>query len=234
MTDTKAARHHRRTRHGAWLPRSEPALSAFRGALSRHAGGRTSKVLSPPVQELQDLVLGTPILRMHLTEAIGQALALERTHPEVTLGYATIPELMLLIDSVMTMSLPFSTSELVACPINALLDWPMCMPAGFAFFQFPDVNDKIKLVLEHWSAFLGSGDSRQFLNGTSPTGWFCKEAAAYVDMSLFESQPGKPHHGFASWNDFFIRRFKPGARPIASRHDPAIIASACEAKPFHL
>ena len=30
-------------------------------------------MLCPPVQELQDLVLNTPILRMHLTEAIEQA-----------------------------------------------------------------------------------------------------------------------------------------------------------------
>jgi phosphatidylserine decarboxylase len=53
-------------------------------------------------------------------------------------------------------------------------------------------------------------------------------------MSLFECDPGKPHHGFASWNDFFIRRFKPGVRPIAGPHDPSIIASACEAAPFKL
>jgi phosphatidylserine decarboxylase len=234
MTDTKAVRPHRRSRRGGWLPHSEQTLSHFRATLARHSSSRTSKVLSPPVQELQDLVMGTPILRMHLTEAIEQALALEQTLPEVQLGYSTIPELMLLIDSVMTMSLPFSTSEMVACPINALLDWPMCVPSGFPFFQFPEVNEKFKLILDHWSAFLGSHDSRRYLNSKSPDGWFSTEAAEYVDMSLFECHPGKPHFGFASWNDFFIRKLKPGARPIAAPDDPAIIASACEAKPFHL
>ena len=234
MVEGKNVRPHRRPRHGSWLPQSEHTLSHFRATLADHASNRTSKVLCPPVQELQDLVLNTPILRMHLTEAIKEARALEQTHPEVKLGYSTIPELMLLIDSVMTMSLPFSTSELVACPINALLDWPMCVPAGFPLFQFPEVNDKIKLVLHHWSAFLGSHDSRRYLNATSPTGWFSREAASYVDMSLFECDPSKAHYGFTSWNDFFIRRFKPGVRPIAAPRDPAIIASACESKPFHL
>jgi phosphatidylserine decarboxylase len=234
MIDTYAARPHRRSRRGGWLPHGEHALSHFRATLADHSRQRSCKVLSPPVQELCDLVMNTPILRMHLTEAIEQAIALEQTHPEVKLGYSTIAQLMLLIDSVMTMSLPFSTSELVACPINALLDWPMCVPAGFPLFQFPEINEKIKLVLCHWSAFLGSSDSRKYLNSVSPTGWFSKEAASFVDMSLFECSPGNPHHGFASWNDFFIRRFKPGVRPIAAPRDPAIIASACEAKPFHL
>lgn len=234
MPDTRSARPRRRPHHGEWLPHSEHALSNFRATLARHSRKRPGNVLSPPVQELQELLLNTPILRMHLTEAIEQAIAMAQAHPEIELGYSTIPELMLLIDSVMTMSLPFSTSELVACPINALLDWPMCMPSGFPLFQFPEVNARIKVILDHWSAFLGSGDSRGYLNSTSPTGWFSKEAAKQVDMSLFACDPGKPHHGFASWNDFFIRRFKPGARPVAAPHDPSIIASACEATPFQL
>jgi len=96
------------------------------------------------------------------------------------------------------------------------------------------VDEKIKLILDHWSGFLGRSDSRKFLNSKSPTGWFSKDAADYVDMSLFECDPGKPHYGFASWHDFFIRRFKAGVRRIAAPHDPSIIASACEAKPYHL
>jgi|GEM_PF-6896306 len=134
MIHTKTARSHRRSRHGGWLPHSENALSQFRATLAHHSSSRTSKVLSPPIQELQSLLMGTPVLRMHLTDAIEQALTLAQSHPEVGLGYSTILELMLVLDSVMTMSLPFSTSELVACPINALLDWPMCVPAGFPIF----------------------------------------------------------------------------------------------------
>ena len=234
MSDSKITQPNERLRRGGWLPANHRSLSAFRTALADHARARPNKMLSPPVQELQDLVTNTPLLRMHLTHAIEQALALEATHPEVKLGYSTISELMLLIDSTMTLSLPFNTTELVGCPINALLDWPMCVPAGFAFFQFPEVNEKIKVILDHWSAFLGSGDSRGYLTTTSPDGWFSKEAAEHVDMSLFQCDPEKPYYGFGSWNDFFIRKFRLGVRPVAGPNDPSIIASACEATPYNL
>ena len=31
----------------------------------------------------------------------------------------------------------------------------------------------------------------------------------------FSTSPREKHWGFTSWNDYFTRRFKPGARPIA-------------------
>jgi phosphatidylserine decarboxylase len=232
MTDT--VQPNNRVRHGGWLPSDERALSAFRTSLADHTAKRRVRVLSPAVQELQDLVEDTPVLRMHLTEAIQRALQLERTHPEIQLGYKTIPELMLMIDSVMTLSLPFSTSALVGCPINALLDWPMCMGPGFAFFQFPEVNARLRMVLNQWSRFLSGPDSVGYLNTESPDGWFSKEAGAYVDMSLFQCDPSRPAYGYTSWNDFFTRLFKPGVRPIAGASDPHIVASACESTPYKL
>jgi Phosphatidylserine decarboxylase len=44
--------------------------------------------------------------------------------------------------------------------------------------------------------------------------------------------PKAPFYGFQSWNDFFIRRFKPGTRPIAEPHNHKAIVSACESTPF--
>jgi phosphatidylserine decarboxylase len=37
---------------------------------------------------------------------------------------------------------------------------------------------------------------------------------------------------FKSWNDFFIRRFKPDRRPVAAPDDPRVIVSPCEATPY--
>ncbi|HSV29101.1 MAG TPA: phosphatidylserine decarboxylase, partial [Candidatus Omnitrophota bacterium] len=68
----------------------------------------------------------------------------------------------------------------------------------------------------------------------SPTGWFSPEAARHIDMAEFECDPSALHFGFASWNDFFIRRFKPGARPVAAPGDPAVVVSACEAFPYNI
>jgi len=234
MANTRTVYPARRSRHGRWLPANERALSDFRTSLANHAAKRTSEVLSPPVCELTALIETTSILRMHLTQAIRRALMLERSRKDIKLGYSTISELMVLIDSVMTMSLPFSTSAMVGCPINALLDWPMCMPEGFAFFQFAEVNEKFKKILRHWGRFLSGPNSREYLNTRSPDGWFSAEASESIDMSLFECDPTAQFHGFSSWNDFFTRRFKPGARPVAGTGDPRIVVSACESTPYQI
>jgi len=44
--------------------------------------------------------------------------------------------------------------------------------------------------------------------------------------------PKAPFYGFQSWNHFFIRRFKPGARPVAEPNKHKVIVNVCEAVPF--
>ena len=42
----------------------------------------------------------------------------------------------------------------------------------------------------------------------------------------------RPHYGFTSWNDFFTRKFKKGARPIygqGNKLEKNIIVNSCEA-----
>lgn len=63
---------------------------------------------------------------------------------------------------------------------------------------------------------LGGGESRR----------------AFVDGYLCEL--ALPHYGFNSWDAFFMGRFRPGVRPIASPHDHAVLTHACEAAPFGL
>jgi phosphatidylserine decarboxylase len=53
-----------------------------------------------------------------------------------------------------------------------------------------------------------------------------------VGIEQFEHDPQDEHWGFASWNDFFTRRFKDGARPVASPDDDKVIVSACESMPY--
>jgi phosphatidylserine decarboxylase len=216
-------------RHGGWLPTDERALEAFRTGLADHAASRKKSALTVPVQALYDAIEGDPLLRMHLTQAIDEALT-----AGYELGYTDIVGLMAMIDALMTYSPPFSTTALVGCPINALLDWPMCMPAGFSFFQFPLVNARIKAVLDHWGKFLSGPDSCTYLNAANPTGWFSPDASVDVNMSMFVYDPDAKNGGYTSWNDFFTRLFKPGQRPVASPDDPAIVVSACEATPYQL
>ena len=220
----------RASRRGRWLPINEEILIKFRTDLSEQVKKQGIDIqLLPPVQDLALLVNTDPILRMYFTQAINQALA-----AGYTLGYTTIDELMLLINGLMTYAPPFDTSELVGCPLNALLDWPMCMPAGFALFRSPQLNEKLKAVLDYWCTFLSGSDSRNFLNTTAPTGWFCPEAINYTSMEDFQYDDTKPYWGFASWNDFFTREFKQGMRPVADPNNNKVIVSACEATPYNI
>lgn len=49
---------------------------------------------------------------------------------------------------------------------------------------------------------------------------------------VFVCDPTKKNHGYKSWDDFFTRKLRENARPIASPEDDNIIANACESKPF--
>ena len=80
-------------------------------------------------------------------------------------------------------------------------------------------------------SFLSSGDSLYVLND-SPSGWRCAEARRTVGIEQYEHDPKDEHWGFASWNDFFTRRFKDGERPVASPDDDKVIVSACESTPY--
>jgi phosphatidylserine decarboxylase len=219
----------RASRRGHWLPVREETLVAFRHKFAQEARKRAPGApLTPPVQDLATLVNTDPVLRMYFTQAIEQAIAAGHD-----LGYRTIDELMALIDVIMTYAPPFDTTELVGCPLNALLDWPMCMPAGFPLFRSPALNAKLKAVLQYWCDFLSGPDSRYYLI-PEPPGWFSPDALTYLRMSEFVCDPTKPYYDFKSWNDFFTRKFKAGARPVDGPTDNTVVVSACEATPYNI
>jgi phosphatidylserine decarboxylase len=139
---------------------------------------------------------------------------------------------MLLINGVMTMSPSFDTSALVGCPLNAILDWIMCAPAGFAAFRSPALNAQLNRVLQTWNKFLNSTKSCTYLNITPPKGWFCPESFKTIQLNNFQYDQSKPYWGFKSWNDFFIRKFKPGVRPVAEPNNSKVITSGCESVPY--
>ena len=213
-------------RLGGWFPADESMLEAFRLNLVEHV--RTANLqLHPEVEKLGNLIKNDPVLRMNFTMAIEQA-----TEAGHKLGYSNIDELMQLINGVMTMSPSFDTSALVGCPLNAILDWIMCAPAGFEAFRSPALNAQMKKVLNTWGAFLSSEASCKYLNTESPKGWFSPEAFETIKMNEFQYDKSKPHWGFTSWNDFFTRKFKPGERPVAEPENSKVITSACESTPY--
>jgi len=143
----------------------------------------------------------------------------------------SVEQMMGLINEVLTMAPEFGESSMVATPLAALLDWTMGTPAGFAAFRDRRVNAMVKKILSAWSQFLGSADSLYVLND-SPSGWMCAAARSAIGIEQYEHDTADEHWGFASWNDFFTRRFKDSERPVASPEDDKVIVSACESTPY--
>jgi phosphatidylserine decarboxylase len=220
----------KRRRLGGWLPRKEAELVAFRKDLAAKARGRTGQASRVGVvEELATLIGGDPVLRMDLTRAINDAIA-AGYEP----GYSTTEELIDIVDYLMTYAPRFSEASLIHCPLNAVLDWPMCMPSGYALFRDPALNAQLKRVLDVWCGFLSGPHSRTHLNTSSPEGWFSPEAQKQLGMSQFICDPNEPYWGFTSWNSFFTRQFRRGERPVAEPNNDKVIVSACEASPYNI
>ncbi|PXW26355.1 phosphatidylserine decarboxylase family protein [Paraburkholderia caballeronis] len=230
MSDRQQAPLKEKRRLGNWMPAQERTAAAFRRRIAAAAAAAHDARRAPlagVVRDLADLVHGDAVLRMNLTRAIDEARA-----AGYDLGYASIDELMRIVDYLMTYAPPFSASAPVATPLNVVLDWPMCMPSGYAVFRDPAFNAQLRRVLDYWCGFLSGPHSRAHLNGHAPDGWFCEEAREKMGLEEFVCDPSQPHWGFESWNAFFTRRFRPGARPVAGPDDHRVIVSACEASPY--
>lgn len=219
-----------RRRLGEWLPKDEDDIARFRDEFARYARERSRQAKrTGVVEDLAAFIYEDPVVRMDLSRAIAQA-----RDAGFRLGYANIEELLVLLDAMLTYAPPFSESSLIHCPVNALLDWPMVMPSGYALFRDPAFNAHLKQLLTVWSGFLSGPHSRTHLTTAAPDGWFSREADEKIGLSQFQCDPNKPYWGFASWNHFFTREFKPDARPVAQPDNEKVIVSACEATPYNI
>ena len=209
-------------RRAGWLPEDLDDLEAWLAGHRERVEARGEQVvLHPVLAEFQELMDTDPVVRMYINQMIAQvpkAKPYRKRHLE---GPA---QLLRLINGVLTLAPEFG-GAMVATPLGAILDWTMGTPAGFAAYRDPRVNAMLKKILNAWCEFLDSGDSLYALND-SPSGWKSAEAQRAVGIEQYEHDPQDEHWGFASWNDFFTRRFKEGQRPVASPDDDKVIVSA--------
>ena len=139
---------------------------------------------------------------------------------------------------------------LIGCPFNAILDWPMATASGYMFFLYPDVNLRLKAMLDEWENYLTSSASTSVL--CPPSGWLGTGLQPLLAMGNANGHIGlKPvthytfpqiykcpdptdtsTYGFQSWDHFFTRDFNDGMRPIDSPMDDSIIVHACESAPL--
>ncbi len=223
--------HHKQTsRLGHWLPSNRNGLNAWLANTIEQAEKRKTP-FHPVVQEFQDMIESDAVMFMYFTQMFEQQPGFSPPPQSGDIKLKNYRQMLKIIDHVLTLAPEFNTTDMVGCPINAILDFPMITPAGLAAFVSPKVNLMLKKVLAAWTEFLSSAASLYVLNET-PTGWLCPAALKAIHMDEFIHDSKAPFLGFKSWNDFFIRQFKPGARPIADPDDQKVIVSACESAPF--
>jgi phosphatidylserine decarboxylase len=215
-------------RHAGWLP-EQGELEEWLAGRSEGLDARADQPLHPAVAEFRDLIDTDPIVRMYLNQMISQ-IPQNRQYGKRHLR--SVPQLMRLINDVLSTAPEYGES-MVMTPLGAILDWTMGTPAGFAAYRDRRINAKLKKILNAWCEFLDSPTSLYVLND-SPTGWMSEAAARTIGIEQFQYDPADEHWGFRSWNDFFTRRFKHDARPVAAPDDDAVIVSACESTPYGL
>ncbi len=214
-------------RQAGWLPEQDDLEAWLEGHRERINKKGEQMELHPVIAEFQELIETDPIVRLYAHQMIEQVPSgkpYKKRHLE------SVDEMLRLINELMTMAPEFG-ENMVATPLTAILDWTMGTPAGFAAYRDRRINAMLKKILNAWCEFLSSSDSLYVLND-SPTGWKSAAAQRVVGMEQYEHDPDDEHWGFASWNDFFTRRFRAGERPVASPEDDTVIVSACESTPY--
>lgn len=189
------------------------------------------------------------------TEAKELVSARKRAH-SAYLAIDNIPILMRLLDYILTRSPEWEDIDvpdtLGGLPFNLVLMVFMETPSGLELFNQASVNEHLKRILEKWAVFLESPQSLYALNPGN--GWLSRSAIEkledvtnrpigasrkFVDIYECPDSANPFTLGFASWDAFFSRKFKPGVRPIPASevlqgHEGSAILNACESKPWQI
>jgi phosphatidylserine decarboxylase len=218
------------SRLGGWLPTDPGDLDRWLEKTIAEAERRAAP-LRPVVLEFQEMIEADPVIYMYFTQMFEEQPTMPAPVGSGDVKLKDYRQMLVVLNHVLTTAPTYDDTGMVGFPINAVLDFPMITPAGLAAFVAPKVNDMFRKVLAVWAQFLDGEESVYVLND-SPTGWLSPAARKALSLDEFETDPAAPHLGFRSWNDFFIRKFKPGRRPVGEPDNDKAIVSACESQPF--
>ena len=188
--------------------------------------------LHPPVLNLLEAIFTDPEICMFFHQMF------EQQADQTEEGGIRVPDwqtALLLINHITCEAPEFDADALIPVPINAVLNLPMATPAGFACFLNDKVNLLLKDILNYWGKFLTSIASCYILTNC-PGGWFTDAALAAMPdfISLYECDPTKAFWGYTSFDDFFVRKFRPNMRPVACPENDNVVVNACEAVPLRI
>jgi len=234
---------------GFWVPNRVWATTEYLVPLRRHVEAKkaagTLAPMQPAIVAFKDWVTTNSIYRMWVCSMIDQSNAfVQSLSPAVrekikdedgdVLWIKDFDSLFEILNEIITTSSSFNATAQVGTPMNGLLAVSMATEAGLALFHDATFNAQFKKVLDAWNAFLKSPaslDKLDIADPEKPGSWISKAAWAASVWDQMEYDATKPGYGFASWNDFFIRKFAPGARPFQG--DPATTVNiGCETTPW--
>lgn len=238
-------------RVGGWLPTDHRIQRQWFSDVISHVD-QNPQDYHPVIQEFKELIEGSTRLYM-LFNSMFEELPSKKPYTTDPAGHKQVRDyehMLQLLNHLIRVPPSWSEKEhgvgLVGLPVMALYDWPMATPAGFAVFLDAEVNAMLKKVLNVWGEYLQSPDSARCLN-SGPNGWFGETGsrdltqvaneASDSDLKfedLFICDPSATHYGFKSWDDFFVRRFREEARPVAAPENDDVIANCCESTPYKL
>ena len=229
-------------RTGGWMPwEAEKMKRVVDGIVQR--AREEKRELVKPMRALADLVYGNPAVYMLFSEMLTEV----PDYPPYDGNPAYRPEIhdvATLLDAINSqIHHPIAyddPSRSRFAPYISVLTWPMGTKAGFAAFLRDDVNACFRDILEYWGHFLRGPESVVTVT-TEEGGWISATAQRdplnpglgdFLDTYQVPDPTDPVHYGFASWDQFFTRRFLPGRRPVAAPGDPAVVVSATESMPF--
>ncbi|TWU74336.1 hypothetical protein ED733_006062 [Metarhizium rileyi] len=243
---------HRIHKPGAWLPADHRVHRQYLSHVAHHVDSRPKQQLTPALQEFKELIEGNSRIYMYFVQMFDE---IPRKHPywRDPTGNRQIRDyehMLQVLNHVVTRAPEWTEAAesvgVVGVPMCSLLDYQMGTPSGHAAFLDPDVNKALKKVLNEWGKYLQTPASAEVL-GDHRLGWFGKVGvhdlvevanAPYKSNMKFEDMfvcdPDAKHMGFTSWDDFFTRRVRDSARPVADADDDSVVVNACESRVFNV
>ncbi|RMY80649.1 hypothetical protein D0862_12652 [Hortaea werneckii] len=248
---------------GDWLPSNKTAIQHWVNTKASEAKRCHNGTLEPVIQDFKQAIESDPVLSRYADQMFVEVPnKYKAPYNETPVGNPELrnfSDFLILLDHIIhegpgwfDKRSPPTANDLIGFPITAALDWPLGTIAGHEFFLSPVVSHHIGRVLDFWALYLGTPPSASVLAGwLSPEGKDQIAAAGnlggktnYTFEQLFCCpNTSAPYLGYKTWDQYFVREFNPGIRPIAAPDnqtfdpeyhvDPTlIIDNACESAPL--
>ena len=218
-------------RNGHWLPQDPQATQSWLDQLIKTVDSLPPRELKPELQEFQELIQQDVSLRILVSLMFTEVPKRPpyNNDPNMEPQVRDYKHMLQLVDHIVDSAPKWSPiandTELIGCPISAILEWPINTYSGNAFFLRRDVNEQLAKILGRWAKHLNSAESVSVLTD-APDGWLSENAVSaltvqgnngasdYTFEQLYICDPAAPYYGFTSWDNFFTREFREGVRPL--------------------